>query len=115
MLVRVGPFHAGVVHQSFGFQEGNPLDELVVKIGVANACMPDSLQGYLPGADLHVVGPRAGALLAAQSVGTLLLHVPLAAQIGDTLLLRQAVVLQQLLLLRQTVELQQVLDLRIAI
>ena len=115
LLARVGPFHAGVVHQSFGFQAGNPLDELVVKIGVANVCVPDSLQGYLPGAGLHVVGPVAGALLATQSVGALLLHVPLAAQIGDTLLLRQAVALQQLLLLRQAVALQQVLDLRIAI
>ena len=61
--------------------------------------MPDSLQGYLPGAGLHVVGPVASALLATQSVSALLLHVPLAAQIGDTLLLRQAVALQQLLLL----------------
>ena len=62
--------------------------------------MPDSLQGYFPGAGLHVVGPIAGALLATQSVGALLLHVLLAAQIGDTLLLRQAVALQQLLYLR---------------
>ena len=77
--------------------------------------MPDSLQGYLPGAGLHVVGPVAGALLATQSVGALLLHVPLAAQISDMLLIRQVVALQQLLLLRQAVVLQQVLDLRIAI
>ena len=74
MLARVGPFHAGVVHRSFGFQARNPLDELVVKISVANACMPDRLQGYLSGAGLHVVGPVAGALLATQSVGVLLLH-----------------------------------------
>ena len=100
MLARVGPFHVGVVHRSFGFQAGNLLDKLVVKIGIANACMPDSLQGYLPGASLHVVGSRAGALLATQSVGALLLHVPLAAQIGNTLLLRQAVALQQILILR---------------
>ena len=106
MLARVGPFHAGMVHRSLGFQEGNPLDELVVKIGATNACVPDSLRGYLPGAGLHVVGPVAGALLATQSVGALLLHVPLAAQIGDTLLIRQAVALQQLLLLRQAVALQ---------
>ena len=99
MLARVGPFHVGVVHRSFGLQAGNPLDELVVKIGVANACVPNILQGYLPGADLHVVGPVAGALLATQSVGALLLHVPLAAQIGDTLVLRKAVALQQLLIL----------------
>ncbi len=59
----VGPFHAGVVHRSFGFQAGNPLDELLVKISVANMCVPNSLQGYLPGAGLHVVGPVAGALL----------------------------------------------------
>ena len=77
--------------------------------------MPDSLQGYLPGAGLHVVCPVAGALLATQSVGALLLHVLLAVQIGDTLLLRQAIALQQLLLLCQAVALQQVLDLRIAI
>lgn len=77
--------------------------------------VPDSLQGYFPGADLHVVGPGAGALLVTQSVGALLLHVPLVVQIGDTLLLRQAVALQQLLLLRQVVVLQQVLELRIAI
>ena len=77
--------------------------------------MPDSLQGYFPGAGLHVVGPVAGALLVTQTVGVLLLHVPLAAQIGDMLLLRQAVALQLLLLLRQAVALQQVLDLRIAI
>ena len=115
MLARVGPFHAGMVHRSFGFQAANPLDELVVKIDVANACVPDSLQGYLPGASLHVVGPVAGALLATQSVGALQLHVPLAAQIGDTLLLRQVVALQQLLLLRHAVTLQQLLDLRIAI
>jgi hypothetical protein len=70
---------------------------MVLKLGVANACMPDSLQGYLPGVGLHVVGPVAGALLATQSVGALLLHVPPAAQIGDTLLLRQAVTLQQVL------------------
>ena len=50
--------------------------------------MPDSLQGYLLGVGLHVVGPVAGALLATQSVSALLLHVPLAAQIGDTPLLR---------------------------
>ena len=62
--------------------------------------MPDSLQGYLPGAGLHVVGPVVGALLATQSIGVLLLHVPLAAQIGNTLLLRQAVALQQLLIVR---------------
>ena len=62
--------------------------------------MPDSLQGYLPGANLHVVGLVVGALLATQSVGALLLHVPLAAQISDTLLLRQAAVLQKLLILR---------------
>ena len=62
--------------------------------------MPDSLQGYLLGAGLHVVGPVVGALLVTQSVGALLLHVPLAAQIGDTLLPRQAVALQQLLDLR---------------
>ena len=115
MLARVGPFHAGVVRRSFGFQAGNPLDELVVKISVVNTCLPDNLQGYLRGAGLHVVGPVAGALVAAQSVGALLLHVPLAAQIGDTLLLRQAVALQQLLLLRHAVALQQLLDLRIAI
>ena len=115
MLARVGPFHAGVVHRSFGFQAGNPLDELVVKISITNACVPDSLQGYLPGASLHVVGPVAGALLTTQSVGALLLHVPLPAQIGETLLLRQAVALQQLLLLRHAVALQQLLDLRIAI
>ena len=66
-------------------------------------CVPDILQGYLSGAGLHVVGPVAGVLLATQSVGALLLHVLLAAQIGDTLLLRQAVAFQQ------------VLDLRIAI
>ena len=77
--------------------------------------MPDSLQGYLPGTGLHIVGPVAGALLAAQSVGALLLHVPLVAQISDTLLLRQAVALQQLLLLRQAVALQLVFDLCIAI
>ena len=77
--------------------------------------MPDSLQGYLPGAGLHVVGPVSGALLATQSIGALLLHVPLAAQIGNKVLLRQAVMLQQLQLLRQAVALQQVLDLRIAI
>ena len=100
MLARVGPFHADVVHRSFGFQAGNPLDELVVKIGVANACVLDSLQGYLSGSGLHVVGPVVGALLTTQSVGALLLHVPLAVQIGDTLLLRQAVALQQLLMLR---------------
>ena len=81
-------------------EAGNPLDELVVKISDANACVPDSLQGYLPGAGLHVVRPVAGALLATQSVGALLVHVPLAAQIGDTLLLRQAATLQQLLILR---------------
>ena len=115
MLARVGPFHAGVVHRSFGFQAGNPLDELVVKISVANACVPDSLQGYLPGASLYVVGPVASALLATQSISALLLHVLLVAQIGDTLLLCQAVALQQLLLLRQEVALQQVLDLSIAI
>ena len=100
MPVRVGPFHAGVVHRSFDFQARNPLDELVVKISVANACVPDSLQGYLPGAGLHVVGPVADALLATQSIGALLLHVLLAAQIGNTLLLRQAVALQQLLIVR---------------
>ena len=88
---------------------------MVVKICVANVCVPDSLQGYLLGAGLHVVGLVAGALLATQSIGALLLHVPLAAQIGDTLLLRQAVALQQLLLLHEAVALQQVLDLRIAI
>ena len=66
-------------------------------------CLPDSLQGYLPGARLHVVGLVAGALLTTQSVGALLLHVPLAAQIGDMLLLRQAVVLQQLLILRTAI------------
>ena len=115
MLTRVGPFHAGVVHRRFGFEAGNPLDELVVKIGVANACVPDSLQGYLLGAVLHVVGLVAGALLTTQSVGALLLHVPLAAQIIVMLLLRQAVVLQQLLLLRHAIALQQLLDLRIAI
>ena len=115
LLTRIVPFHAGVVHQSFGFQAGNPLDELVVKIGAANACAPDSLQGYLLGAGLHVVGPVAGALLVTQSVGAVLLHVPLAAQIGNTLLLRQAVALQQLLLLQHAVMLQQLLDLRIAI
>ena len=71
--------------------------------------------GLFAGAGLHVVGPVAGALLATQSVGALLLHVPLAAQIGDTLLLRHAVVLQQLLLLRHAVTVQQILDLRIAI
>ena len=65
-----------------------------------NACVPDSSQGYLLGADLHVVGLVAGALLVTQSVGVLFLHVPLAAQISDTLLLRHAVVLQQLLDLR---------------
>ena len=97
MLVCAGPFHVGVVHRSFGFQAGNPLDELVVKIGITNACVPDSLQGYLPGAGLHVVGLVAGALLATQSIGALLLHVPLVAQIGDTLLLHQAVALQQVL------------------
>ena len=80
MLARVGPFHAGVFHRSFGFKAGNPLDELVVKIGIANACVPDSL---------HVVGLVAGALLATQSVGALLLHVLLTVQIGDTLLLQQ--------------------------
>ena len=72
-------------------------------------------KGYLPGASLHVVGPVAGALLATQSVGALLLHVLLVAQIGDTLLLRQVVTLQQLPLLCQAVALQQLLDLRIAI
>ena len=77
--------------------------------------MPDSLQGYLPGSGLHVVGPVAGPLLPTQSVGALLFHVPPTAQIDDTLLLRQAVALQPLLLLRQAVTLQQVLDLRIAI
>ena len=115
MLARVGPFHAGMVHRSFCFLAGNPLDELVVKISVTNACVPDCLQGYLSGAGLHVVSPVAGALLATQRVDALLLHVPLAAQIGDTLLLRQAVTLQQFLLLDQPVALQQVLDLRIAI
>ena len=100
MLAHVGPFHAGVVHRSFGFQAGNPLDELVVKIGITNVCVPDSLQGYLPGASLHVVGPVAGALLATQSVGALLLHVLLVAQIGNTPHLRQVVALQQLLIVR---------------
>ena len=89
-----------MIHRSFGFQAGNPLDELVVKTSVANACVPDSLQGYLPGAGLHVVVPVAGSLLATQSIGALLLHVPLVVQIGDMLLLRQAVALQQLLDLR---------------
>ena len=72
---------------------------MVVKFGVANACVPDNLQGYLPGASLHVVGPVAGALLATQSIGALLLHAPLAVQISDTLLLRKAVALQQVLIL----------------
>ena len=62
--------------------------------------MTDSLQGYLSGAGLHVVGLVAGALLVTQSVGVLFLHVPLAAQIGNTLLLRQEITLQQLLILR---------------
>ena len=60
--------------------------------------MSDSLQGYLPGAGLHVVGPVAGALLATQSVSALLLHVLMVAQISDTLLLRQALALQQVLI-----------------
>jgi len=63
----------------------------------------DNLQGYLSGADLHIVGPVAGALLATHSVGALLLHAPLAAQINDTLLLRQAVALQQVLVLRNAI------------
>ena len=57
--------------------------------------MPDSLQGYLPAGGLHVVGPVAGALLVTQSVGALLLHVPLAVQISDTLFLRQAIALHK--------------------
>ena len=62
MLARVGPFHAGMVHRSFGFQAGNPLDEMVVKIGIVNVCVPDSLQGYLPGAGLHIKSAQLRAL-----------------------------------------------------
>ena len=73
--------------------------EPVVKFGVANACGPNGLQGYLSSAGLHVVSPVVGALFATQSVGELLLHASLAALIGNMLLLHQAVRLQQVLIL----------------